>query len=648
MNDRQRKILRILLEETTEYLSSQQIADRLECSEKTVRNDSKLVDEWLEKHSNASITRKPNTGFFLEIGENERNVILEYLNKLQNGNVELDEEKRLLQVLEWLLIENKHLTIHGLSETFYVNKVIVKKDLEKIKSFLQKFNLIITTKQKSGIEIEGKEQDFRAAIVQIPKFLGEQSVIKRGFLENLFELHEIQAVTHGLEEMNQRICNTYTDETLQNLLMHILITIKRIKLGKQIELTNSEVEQIMKKKEYGLAVELMNVIEKSFAIRVPEIEIAYITMHLMGGKVQNASTENENDLDDDVKVLTENLIQRISKISNLQFSSDRDLYTNLGIHLQSSMNRIMHGLIVTNPILEDIKRMYPYLFNIIFTELVHINKQTPYSIPEEEAAYITLHFQASLEGLQKRNGKNKRVIIVCPLGIGASMLLRAKLERKFHSLEIVDSVSVNKVCQYSNKEIDIIISTIPMNHPFIPIIVVSPLLSDKEQYTLQTFIENLDLDHSQDRELKIGKHYPYLRNFLREELIFLDIDVNHRFEVIEILATALAEQGYVTKEYIESAVIRERYSSTSIGGGVAIPHGDPLYINKSGIAVGVLKKPVEWGNDSVSFVLLLATKQEDHTNTKKLFSEIGELSENPILISNVIKQKHIAEFTKYF
>ncbi len=68
------------------------------------------------------------------------------------------------------------------------------------------------------------------------------------------------------------------------------------------------------------------------------------------------------------------------------------------MHLNSTLNRLTYGLPVTNVMLGDIKRMYPFMFDRIMLVLEELEG---IEVPEEEAAYITLHFQASLERLQQ-------------------------------------------------------------------------------------------------------------------------------------------------------------------------------------------------------------------------------------------------------
>ena len=103
------------------------------------------------------------------------------------------------------------------------------------------------------------------------------------------------------------------------------------------------------------------------------------------------------------------------------------------MHLYTTLNRLQYNLSVSNPMLHEIKRMYPYMFDMLIHELDDMNQSLSLQIPEEEAAYLTLHFQAAMERLndkryQKYNyclsygdrdvaiitGENRKEIPPCP------------------------------------------------------------------------------------------------------------------------------------------------------------------------------------------------------------------------------------------
>ncbi|NRD76777.1 BglG family transcription antiterminator [Bacillus sp. BRMEA1] len=644
MNERQRAMLMILLE-SRGFLSSQVIADQLGCSEKTVRNDSKVLDQWLQQHTNVALVRKPNIGIKLEVSESERQSLLKSFFHTHGAKEEVAENQRATAILKWLLVDKKPLTLQKLAEKFYVNKAVIKKDLEKIEAFLAESGLTLSAKKKLGIEVEGTEQYWRLAISKLPDFLKTTSTLKaKEFWRQLFALQDIETVQHTLTAFNLTLANPYTEETLQSLTVHILIAIKRLKSGSPISLTEQEMTRLKQQIEYDFARTIIRKLEPPFAVHVPDREIAYISLYFLGGKTENMQIE-KNNLDEDVQAITAELIDHLSIRMNIDFSLDDELRTGLHIHLQSAINRIRFGLNMKNPILEDIKRMFHYLFDAIIHELVMMNQKRSLKISEEEAAYLTLHFQASIERLQKKSGSNKKAIIVCPMGIGASALLRTKLERKFHSLDIINSVSIAKMKQYSAADLDFIITTVPIEHPTIPVIQVTPLLSPVEEDKLQEFIT--ELNHNTEMEaLQSDNRFPALHALIKPELIWIGLDFSHPYEVIEAITTKLVTKGYVETDYIESAMIREQHSSTNIGGGIAIPHGDPSYIKKSAIAVGVLKRPLLWGKEYVSLVLVLATKHEDYATTKGLFSDIGFLCDHPLTLTTLVKQKTPEDFLK--
>jgi activator of the mannose operon (transcriptional antiterminator) len=252
-------------------------------------------------------------------------------------------------------------------------------------------------------------------------------------------------------------------------------------------------------------------------------------------------------------------------------------------------------------------------------------------IPEDEAAYIVLHFQASLERLEGKRSLKKKALIVCHMGIGMSHLLEAKIEQQYQVIDVVGCIGKAEIYEYlKQNEVDFIISTVPLEKVKHEYIVVSPLFSQEDKKQLNRFMEELN-------EKKLERDDPgSFSNFLDEELVFFDVEKEHRYEVVEMLATTLYQKGYVNKEFIHSAVNRERKSATAIGGRIAIPHGSPAMIQKSKIAVAMMKEPLEWGNEFVSIVLMLAISKENQENIRSIIGQIATLSESPSVVQDIL------------
>lgn len=63
MNNRQKEIFRNLLMEPNRLWLVQDLADQTECSEKTIRNDLKVIDEYIVKHSSGNLVKRPDSAF---------------------------------------------------------------------------------------------------------------------------------------------------------------------------------------------------------------------------------------------------------------------------------------------------------------------------------------------------------------------------------------------------------------------------------------------------------------------------------------------------------------------------------------------------------------------------------------------------------
>jgi len=89
-----------------------------------------------------------------------------------------------------------------------------------------------------------------------------------------------------------------------------------------------------------------------------------------------------------------------------------------------------------------------------------------------------------------------------------------------------------------------------------------------------------------------------LDTILHEDLVFVQKDFSNAKEVITFLSKKLLEKGYVKEDFLPAILEREEKFPTGLYLGkinVAIPHTDIKYVNKSGMAVATLKKPISFG-----------------------------------------------------
>jgi activator of the mannose operon, transcriptional antiterminator len=644
MNERQNEILRMLLGQSNQYILIRNMTEQLQCSEKTVRNDLKAIQLFLEGISLAKLIRKPGLGVCLEMNEEDEKKLFSHLHTT-DGSSDEDDEKRVIQIAYHLLMDTTPVTSQDLMSRYYVSKAVIKKEIDKIDSWLKRFDIKLGTRQKVGFTLEGTEKNKRAALSRLSELI-KHPVLTQEFMKDQFSSSEFKVVHAELKAVQRKHSLHLTDESFERIVLHTLLMIKRAKLGQTISISEEERLFLQQKTEYRWAIDFLEKLEPFFSIHFPDEEKAYLSLHFLGGKYRSQKVILTESFKEDHPILLQvmsMLVDQVSQSANINFKEDTELWEGLKVHMHSTLNRLKHGLPVSNVMLQEIKKMYPYMFDQVMLSLVDINQSLSLDIPEEEAAYLALHFQSSLERIKDQNLTTTKVVLVCHMGIGMSQLLRTKIERKFYSVQVVGSIAKSELHDFlGNQEVDLIISTMSLPEIQIPHIVVSPLLENSDEKRLEQWLRKDKSSVKQSSEESI------LLTYTNPFIVFLQLKVSNKYEVIKKLTASLYSKGYVQEEYIESTMIRERMSATTIGAGIAIPHGHPNLIKRSAIGIATLKEPIEWGVEKVSLVFLMAVKNEEQKEVKQLFSEISSLTEDPKKIQSLIMHQDIMNFLSAF
>jgi activator of the mannose operon, transcriptional antiterminator len=634
MNSRQKELLRLLLLHKEDDLQIKDLAAELCCAEKTVRNDLDRLEEFLRDYESAHLYRKPGIGIGIEIDEHDRSEIMRSL--LVNESKTLEE--RLFEMAFQLLTSHKPFTLQYWADRYYVPKPTIKRDIETITNWLQRYGLELISKQRLGNMVQGSELKKRNALAHLPELIPAFSNTNNVVLD-LFLPYEIAAVRKALIDMQHTFSVTFTDEAVESLLVHALIMVKRIRQKSPVFIEQNEKTVTHTHKEYQYTAWLFKQLEAAYQLKFPEEEKVYFTWHLISAKrMAEGSDQEELQYNEETSQIVHALIERMGKLTLFPFEQDLILQNGLAVHMHSVISRIRYQFPITNPLLANIKHMYPYMFSMVILSLEEISKTFDIEIPEDEAAYILLHFQASIERLEgKREAEKKKTLIVCHMGIGMSHLLEAKIEQQYQDIEVVACVGKAEVNEFLRQNsVDFIITTVPLEKVGTDTIVISPLFGQEDKRKLSQFVAKIQVDESTS---------PFLP-YLNEELVFFKLSKEHRYEVVEMLAMALYKEGYVKREFIYSSVKREQKSATAVGGGIAIPHGDPAYILKPVIAAAVLREPLIWGEEKVSLVFLLALTKENQAELREIIGKIASLSDSPLVVHELTETENFHSFVK--
>lgn len=631
MNKKQEELLTILIAED-DYINVEDITNRLKCSERTIRNYTKYINNWLNTFSNIYITRKSNLGIKLIDEKKEKNILNQKLRmeiKRVNSNIHTQ-----IEILNLLLISNKaKVTISDICNVLYINKNIAREEINKLANNLKEYNLDLTIKKNSGIVISGDEKNIRIMLVDhICKYI-EKFRLNMEDLD-IFHIVDIVVSKNIMNMIEEKLNFRFTDTSFRQLMVFFIINIIRIRQGNLLPLSEEYnydkdnniieiIEEIDCKLNTNLAISL-NKSEKIFLVS------------LIYSMNKEGIDKDRLYIDKETEYYTKNIIYLVSKESGINFYEDVLLYDQLAFHINTTLNQLKNNVNIKNPILEEIKGKYYFLFNIVL-DVIKNNKYK--NITEDEVGYITLYFQVSLERRSRKREDIKRISIVCPHSFGVSTLLKVKIEKRFPNLTIVEIIREEDLNNNKfNENIDFLVALRDYININIPTFITTPLFTKEDENKLTDFISNIKVKETS---------YNVLNKLMISDYFIQEIDFDDIFEAIKYLATSLHKKHYVKQEYIQSIIDREKICPTCIGNGILLPHGDIKFVKQSIFCFARLKKPIQLENGQViSIIIMLPYKNDDREEFRELFKEIDLLIDDNEMIKqlngcNIKDIKHI-------
>ncbi len=670
-------------------IAVKRISEKLNISERTIRYDLKKIDDWLAFNGINKLTRKQGKGFSVSNGD--RVFIRKKLEDIEvYSYVNSSDERKKIIALK-LLDSQRPITVKDLQEELFVSKNTVLKEMKALKNWFEEREVKLIGKPRIGYFLEGNENRKRSSVkelmteildkdmaINIIKAINGRYAVDNGIsreLKNLFEDIDINYIEECVRYAEKLLKKEFTYNSYLNLVTHLAIAIKRLASNMEIKITTSNLERVKRFSEYKVSEELAKKLEKKIRVEIPEDEIAYITMHLVGSRVQkdlNSQFESESVLE-----MVSFLVKNFEREYDIIFSDKKSLAKNLILHLRPAIYRLKFDIRIQNPLLNDIKTRFKRIYDVTENIIKAIEDKYDLQANEGEIAYIAMHFASALHKQRNTIVSKVSILVVCGSGVGTSKLLEAQLKVKFPQIDIVDTISSFECDKYKNKKIDFIISTINIESKFFPTLVVKPLLDPEDCRLIQNTLNISRIENSNVNEnivlkimnsvsnhcdiknyeqlqneivfiLKNNQKYndfkggkPMLNNLLNLDSIQLNIEAIDWEDAVYKGAKILLDKEYITKDYINGIInkVKEIGPYIVIAPGIALPHARPEEgVKKLSMSLITLKKPIEFGNEDNDPVKLLITLAAiDNETHLKALSQLMGLLNNEDDIKKILK-----------
>ena len=630
MNARQIFLLEFLLKQH-EYLSANQLAEKYGVSTKTVYQDiDKLNDFFDEGELKSRIDKVPRKGIKLSADEERKKIhSLLLVNKHESGVQDFSPEYRESELIKRLFINQEELDIYDFAEEMYVTESTVHRDIDKLEKNLGQFDLKIRIKHDQ-LFVDGDEWNIRKALQSY--VIQAQSLGREEKIERFFSEKDIEICYEAISRLSQKYHHQFSEEYSCLLLVECLIFKKRTDHNNFLnERTSNLINDLNHLEVYFFSGELLeSIINKSFSEISPyEIEAMAYSLLAYGFSIQSA------DYIQSIDHQVNELIQKVSNLLSLDLSKDNHLKLMLSNHISKMIFRLRNQIYITNPALEEIKKQYSSLFNVIWIAIRGLSKYYEINISNEELAFIVIHFQLAIEKIVKP----LNIVVICQNGIATSELIMSKLHKIFDSDAKITNINARELDFYDLSNIDLIISTIALPEVTVPVIEVSPILTKDEIESIRSFYsEHMTDNYTLMRTSLDGRKFNLesLQTLIKKPYLIRET-MKSKKECLEKMIKECDSSNRKNKEFKESILERETLGSTSVYTGVALPHCDPRFVEQSELIIMTLDKPINWGKNNVKLIILIAVAENDIPIFKDSLIALYSVIENQELMNELVQ-----------
>ena len=622
LTKRQIEILLNLFSNLDAPVSLQVFTDQFHLSLRSIQTDIAEIKETIKEH-----------GLYIE---NNKNCICMSITNQETANIFMnsiiqdynlnqffeDQSSRISYIISKLLDSNDYLKSADLADEMYISRSQISNDIKLAKNMLSSYHLTLISKPYYGIKIIGKENDIRNYIIQ------EKLKIKNLVCDEI--THSFNSHEH-IDDINNIVIKILThshyiisDIAIQNLILHIVTAVNRIKSGHLIHMDSLNISPV-----YAHVIEISkNILEKCadiYNFEFNDDEIFFLALNLYGKR----EFDKQEFITDEINNLVFLGLYKIKEIFGLDFTSNLNLRISLGLHILPLLTRINTNMQLRNIMTFNIKQKYTLAYDLASTftnTIIPSDKK----ILDDEIAYVALHFVNYID--ENSPQKKKRMLIISSLRRSETILLQNNILRNFPSIKEVKIIPKNSLSTTNVNNYNVICTT--ENDIFI---------NNNKIQKISYFFNDTDIKKIE--LLLDGFNGPKdILDCFSEDLFYYG-DAPSKNAVIKRLYEMAYKQGLADEKLYHSIMNHENVTSTYFGNYLAIPHPEIFLSETSFISVAILPKPILWDDEYVDIVFLVSI-QKNNPNAFKLWSYLSFLISNNTTLEEIKKEPTFQNLSK--
>jgi transcriptional antiterminator/mannitol/fructose-specific phosphotransferase system IIA component (Ntr-type) len=685
LKERQVQMIKEILK-NTDKIDTLFLKDKFSISERTVRNDLKDIDGYLESEGLPKLSRSKKLGISMDVSDIVKDQLVQKLKLVDDSEYVLSPEERMHAILLFLLTAKERTSVQEIADRLDFSKNTLVEDVKRLDKYLDTKSCSISKKRKLGMKLEASEFQKRQLYIElfIKHFnIGKWAIVSGKLkdigsdfhmvlqkeLEELLRHWNMEKLISFTDNLQKKLKLRYTDSSLNTLILAVVLSNHRYKNGCEIELPLFQVQTIKLSQEYKALEESL---DESFNwFENSSHERAFIAMYMLSNKIleQEEGSVFSASLED-LKETTQTMIRVFEEDQNINLDvKEREkLLKGLMLHLEPASYRMRYNIAITNPMLSAIKDKYRDYYDSASKACMHLSQRLHLIVPEEEVAYVAIYFGGIMES---RRQKSLKVMLVCNAGMATVRILETRLLEEFQDIDIIGHQSYSEFRKKKWSDVDIIISTLDIDYRERPVVVVQPMLEEEDVLRLKRYFSQRVVKKTQsakfssDEIIDIVEKYATihakkplkraieslmrgerkkdkkLSELLMPDHVVLNQSAENWREAVKLATSRLIFSGDIQRSY-EEAIIKniERLKAyVVIKPQVALPHAKPKDgVNKLAMSFVSLEKGVNFGhsnNDPVRLIVVLAS--DNSSSHLKALDTLIRIIKDPKRVDELIE-----------
>lgn len=470
LTSRQRELLSALCRRRT-YMTTKELSDVVGVSVRTVRSDLRVITAFVQS-IDAVLERSAGKGVRLSCDAAVRERIAGLVSSATLQSVLSIQECGI--VAEMLLMMRQTVTFQEIADVCRVSRQTIRAHFGAVERFFEKQSVSVVRSQGVGLQLFGNELDIRRCFLGVASDTGAAPTAfqvvrhvltadEKRFVEETVSLMESAGQIPGCDDGLLSAC--------------VALSYVRSKAGCVLKNGSFVAERAQILPDPGKEGSRFDALDRLLKGRIDckgerEFLVAVALSRRAGG-----TALSELGADDAATQISQRLIRELCALHNGEIEPTQNLVDGLTAHLRAAIWRVRNGNQIQSETSVQVAASIPLLYDFTRAQMGCVEREWGICFNESEVAYIAMYLDTIWEtGAQ--GAAELSVLFVCAFGLASSSMLMMRLSQMLADCHLLGPMSPDDArMKMGQTEVDLIISTTPLEFESVPVLVVDPLLS---------------------------------------------------------------------------------------------------------------------------------------------------------------------------